>query len=349
MKTEHVDVLIVGAGLSGIGAAYHLQTRCPGRPTRSSKAATRIGGTWDLFRYPGIRSDSDMYTLGYSFRPGRDAEGDRRRPVDPQLHPRDRAQTTASTSRSASAIASSALVVDARRALDGRSRDAATGETVHAHLQLPLHVHRLLRLRRRLHAGVRRARALRRAASCIRSTGPTTSTTPASASSSSAAAPPRSRWFRSWPSSAAHVTMLQRSPTYIISRPASDASPTGCARACPRKLAYALRAGRTCSSSMAFYRSAAGASRRARMKLLMLGHAQAALGADYDVDRTSRRSYNPWDQRLCLVARRRSVRRDPRRQRARSSPTTSRRFTETGFACAPGRSSRPTSSSPPPG
>jgi len=66
---EHVDVLIVGAGLSGIGAACHLQQDCPGRSYAILESRDRMGGTWDLFRYPGIRSDSDMYTLGYSFRP----------------------------------------------------------------------------------------------------------------------------------------------------------------------------------------------------------------------------------------------------------------------------------------
>jgi len=69
MTIEHFDVLIIGAGLSGIGAAYHLQTRCPGRSYLVVEGRDRIGGTWDLFRYPGVRSDSDMYTLGYSFRP----------------------------------------------------------------------------------------------------------------------------------------------------------------------------------------------------------------------------------------------------------------------------------------
>src|SRR5579862_2566123 len=67
--TEHFDVLIVGAGLSGIGAAHHLQRRCPGKSYAILEGRNAIGGTWDLFRYPGIRSDSDMYTLGYSFRP----------------------------------------------------------------------------------------------------------------------------------------------------------------------------------------------------------------------------------------------------------------------------------------
>ena len=66
---EHLDVLIVGAGLSGVGAAHYLQTKCPWATYEIFEARDAIGGTWDLFRYPGIRSDSDMYTLGYSFRP----------------------------------------------------------------------------------------------------------------------------------------------------------------------------------------------------------------------------------------------------------------------------------------
>ena len=69
MNTEHFDVLIIGAGLSGIGAACHLQKKCPGKNFSMLEARDCIGGTWDLFRYPGVRSDSDMFTLGYSFRP----------------------------------------------------------------------------------------------------------------------------------------------------------------------------------------------------------------------------------------------------------------------------------------
>src|SRR5688572_14505681 len=66
---EHVDVLIVGAGISGIDSAYHVQTKCSQKSYAILEGRERMGGTWDLFRYPGIRSDSDMYTLGFPFRP----------------------------------------------------------------------------------------------------------------------------------------------------------------------------------------------------------------------------------------------------------------------------------------
>src|SRR5512139_2754830 len=69
MTMEYFDVLVVGAGLSGIGAAVHLKTHCPDRSFALLEGRDRLGGTWDLFRYPGVRSDSDMYTLGYSFKP----------------------------------------------------------------------------------------------------------------------------------------------------------------------------------------------------------------------------------------------------------------------------------------
>ena len=85
MTPEHFDIVIVGSGLSGIDAAYHLQTSCPGKSFVILESRDAIGGTWDLFRYPGIRSDSDMFTFGYPFRPWLERRH-RRRPVDPQLY-----------------------------------------------------------------------------------------------------------------------------------------------------------------------------------------------------------------------------------------------------------------------
>src|SRR6185437_16470040 len=74
LETDHFDVIIVGAGLSGIAAGYHLQQKCPRKSFAILEGRDAIGGTWDLFRYPGIRSDSDMFTLGYSFKPWTEAK-----------------------------------------------------------------------------------------------------------------------------------------------------------------------------------------------------------------------------------------------------------------------------------
>ena len=73
-QSTYVDVLIVGAGISGIGMAYHLQQQCPDRSYAILEGRPSMGGTWDLFRYPGVRSDSDMHTLGYSYKPWKEAK-----------------------------------------------------------------------------------------------------------------------------------------------------------------------------------------------------------------------------------------------------------------------------------
>ena len=97
---EYTDVLIVGAGLSGVGAACQLRQECPDKSVIILEARDAVGGTWDLFRYPGIRSDSDMFTLGYRFRPWTDREGDRDGPVDPRyIHETAAAVSTCSGHR----------------------------------------------------------------------------------------------------------------------------------------------------------------------------------------------------------------------------------------------------------
>ena len=100
------DVLIVGAGISGIGAACHLRTRAPGRSFAILEGRDAIGGTWDLFRFPGIRSDSDLFTFGFAFKPWTSDQLDRRGRPDPRLPARDRRRERPRAATSASAIAS---------------------------------------------------------------------------------------------------------------------------------------------------------------------------------------------------------------------------------------------------
>ena len=181
---EHFDVLIVGAGLSGIGAGYHLQQKCPGKSYVILEGRDCIGGTWDLFRYPGIRSDSDMYHARLFVQAVDRAEGDRRRAADFELRPRDGGRERHRQEDPLPPPRQARVVVVAGGALDGggrahvgrgRDRDRAL------HLQFPVHVLGLLQIRGRLHAGVFRHAPTSPARSCIRRNGRRISTTPASA------------------------------------------------------------------------------------------------------------------------------------------------------------------------
>ncbi len=107
-EVEHLDVLIVGAGLSGIGAAHHIQERRPSDSYAILEAREALGGTWDLFRYPGIRSDSDMYTLGYRFKPWTDAKAIADGAGDPATTCARPRASPASTATSATATGSCA-------------------------------------------------------------------------------------------------------------------------------------------------------------------------------------------------------------------------------------------------
>ena len=179
---EHVDVLIVGAGLSGIGAGYHLQTNCPDKTYAILEARESIGGTWDLFRYPGIRSDSDMYTLGYSFRPWSEAKAIADGPSILSY-----VRETASEYGVDEKIRFNHRVVraewsteDARWTVEAERTD--TGETVRMTCGFLFMCSGYYRYDERYTPDFPGTRALPRAGSCTRSTGPTTSTTPASAS-----------------------------------------------------------------------------------------------------------------------------------------------------------------------
>ena len=141
-RVEHFDVIIVGAGLSGIGAAHHLQLESPGKTYAILEGRADIGGTWDLFRYPGIRSDSDMFTLGYSFRPWTEAKAIADGP------------SILNYVKAAARDGDIDRHIRFRHKVQGASWDSETAtwtvqadqqrRTGHAQLQFPLHVHRLL-------------------------------------------------------------------------------------------------------------------------------------------------------------------------------------------------------------
>jgi cation diffusion facilitator CzcD-associated flavoprotein CzcO len=286
---EHLDVLVVGAGISGIDAGYHLQKRLPGKSFAILEARGRIGGTWDLFRYPGIRSDSDMFTLGFPFRPWR---GDQAIAGGAEI--RDYLEETARAfgidrrirfgHRVTAARWSSADAVWSVEAeTDGGPRrftcgflflcsgyyDYAAGYRPEwpgeagfgGRFAHPQHWPQDLDF-----AGKRVA---------VIGSGATAMTlVPAMADAG-----------------AAHVTMVQRSPSYVVSRPSRD------------RLAKRLGARLTRAKNVAlgawFFKLARRRPAKVREKLIDL--ARAELPSGYEVERHFGPRYDPWDQRLCLV------------------------------------------------
>ena len=298
---EHFDVLIVGAGLSGVGAGYHLQQKCPGKSYVILEGRDTIGGTWDLFRYPGVRSDSDMFTLGYSFKPWVEAKAIADGPrilnyvretavengIDKKVrfhHRVKRASWSTSEARwSVEAERSSGEGVTELvrftcnflfmcsgyyRYEEGYTpefsgRDDFAGRIVHPQ-KWPENLD---------YAGKRVV--------VIGSGATAVTLVPEMAKE------------------AAHVTMLQRSPTYVVARPAEDPVANKLRAKLPTKLAYHLIRWRNVFWGMFFFQL----SRRkpAKVKRLILGGVRMALWPDYDVATHFTPRYNPWDQRLCLV------------------------------------------------
>ena len=295
---EHIDVLIVGAGLSGIGAGYHVQARCPGLSYALLESRGTIGGTWDLFRYPGIRSDSDMYTLGYSFRPW---TGDKSIADGSSIlnYVRDTAHEFGIDKhirfnhRVKQASWSSA---DARWLIEAERTD--TGETVE------------------LTCGF-----LLMCSGYYSYAGGHAPEFPGADIFAGQIAHPQF-----WPESldyagkrvvvigsgatavtvvpemaktAAHVTMLQRSPTYIVAMPSEDKAANWLRKNLPTKLAYRLTRLKNMALGMYLYRAVRKDPEKSKQQLI--GLVQKALGPDYDVGTHFTPSYKPWDQRLCLV------------------------------------------------
>ncbi len=298
MLAQFVDVLIVGAGLSGIGAAYHLQEFCPGKTFAIVEGRERLGGTWDLFRYPGIRSDSDMFTFGYSFKPWTDAKSIADGPailkylqetaqqygIDAKI--RFQSKVKSATWSSVDALWTVEVVqgpeqmsvtytcnflfmcsgyyrTEAGYAPEFPGAAAFKGKIVHPQ-KWPDDLD---------YTGKRVV---------IIGSGATAVTlVPAMAKT------------------AAHVTMLQRSPTYVVSRPAVDTRADWLRDHLPAKMAYSIIRWRNVLWGMYIYRLAK--KRPDGMKAFILKGVQDELGADFDVKKHFTPKYNPWDQRLCLV------------------------------------------------
>jgi monooxygenase len=290
---DHFDVIIVGAGLSGIGAAWHLQTRCPGKSYAILEGRDAMGGTWDLFRYPGIRSDSDMFTLGYNFKPwlGEKSIADgasirsyieetaRENGIDQHIrygHKVVSADWSTADARWTLTLANGGRMTagwvmmcsgyyryDTGHAPEFPGMDRFKGTIIHPQFwpdDLDYTGKKIV----------------------VIGSGATAMTlVPAMAET------------------AEHVTMLQRSPTYVASVPSKDPLATRLRKVLPKGLAYrAVRLKNVIVSMTLFWlvRKNPGAAKKRLMGLV-----RDALGPDYDVDKHFAPRYNVWDQRVCAV------------------------------------------------
>jgi monooxygenase len=295
---EHLDVLIVGAGIAGICVAYYLRTRCPQKRFALFEGRESIGGTWDLFQYPGVRSDSDMYTLGYSFRPWQDAKVIAEGPsilqylrettaafgIDQQIRFNHRVRSASWSS------------VDARwtvEAVCGPGQEIVTVTCNFLCMCTGYYDYEqgytpdwpgLERFRGRIVHPQHWPADLDytgKQVVVIGSGATAVTLIPALAEQ------------------AAHVTMLQRSPTYIVARPSRVDEARGIRRFLPARLSLRLARWWSILFGVYFYTLTRRRPEVAKQYLLRLVHQQ--LGDDYDIDTHLTPAYNPWDQRLCLA------------------------------------------------
>jgi len=296
MGVEHFDVVVVGAGISGIGAGYHLQKLCPDRSYVILEGREAMGGTWDLFRYPGIRSDSDMYTLGYSFRPWTEAKAiadgpsilkyvtdtARESGVDRHIryrhHVKRAAWSTPEARWTVEADGPDGPVAFTCNFLfmcsgyynyaRGHTPDFAGAESFAGRIVHPQFWPEDLD-----YSGKNVV---------VIGSGATAMTlVPAMAGT------------------AAHVTMLQRSPTYVVSRPAEDGFANWLRRRLPAMTAYGITRWRNVLFQMFFYNLARRRPEKTKARLLEM--VRTELGPTYDIGTHFTPRYNPWDQRICLV------------------------------------------------
>ncbi len=293
----HFDVLIVGAGLSGIGAAVHLKSDCPDRSFAILEGRDAIGGTWDLFRYPGIRSDSDMYTLGYKFKPWTAAKAIADGPsirsyIRETAHENDVERHIRFGHKVTAARWSSE---DARWTVTTAGKDGSTHYFTCGFLYMCSGYYSYTQGYTPDFPGAADFRGQTihpqfwpenldytgRNVVIIGSGATAVTLVPEMAKK------------------AAHVTMLQRSPTYVVSRPGVDAIADWLREHLPAKLAYSLVRLKNVSLGMLFYRMTR--TQPAKVKAKLLDGVRQHLGPDYDIDKHFNPKYNPWDQRLCLV------------------------------------------------
>lgn len=296
MTMEHVDVLIVGAGLSGIGAAYHLKKHCPGKTYAILEGREAIGGTWDLFRYPGIRSDSDMYTLGYSFKPWKAAkaiadgpsilgyvrETAREHDVDRHIRFKHMVKRASWSSETAT------WTVEAEH--DGQVVKFTCG-----FLYMCSGYYRYSAGYTPEFAGTDQFKGIivhpQHWPEGLDYTGKKVVVI-GSGATAVTLVPEMAK-------TASHVTMLQRSPTYVVSRPAEDGVANWLRSKLPAMTAYGITRWKNVLFQMLFFNMAR--KKPEKVKERLLGMVREHLGPDYDIGTHFTPSYNPWDQRLCLV------------------------------------------------
>src|SRR5215213_6609768 len=295
---EHVDVLIVGAGLSGIGAGCHLRTSCPGTTFAILEARNAIGGTWDLFRYPGIRSDSDMFTLGYPFRPWPEAEAIADGPsIRSYVRDTAREYEIEDTIRFRQRVVAAEWSTEgARWTVDVERTDTqerlqltcgflfmCTGYYRYDEGYLP-HFEGTDRFRGEIVHPQHWPEELDYSGKRVVVIG--------SGATAVTLVPAMS-------GQAAHVTMLQRSPSYVVALPAIDRIADALMRTLPKQTAYSIVRWKNVLLMMLSFKL----SRRFPnlMRKVIRRGVRRRLPEGYDVDTHFNPIYNPWDQRLCLA------------------------------------------------
>jgi monooxygenase len=294
----HLDVLVVGAGLSGVGAGHYLQTECPWATYAIFEARDAIGGTWDLFRYPGIRSDSDMHTLGYSFRPWDGAksiaDGD-----SILQYIKDTAAVSGVDRRirfNHKVTAANWSTADSRWHVTAERTD--TGESFHLTASFLFSCSGYYRYDHGYQpdfAGMASfAGTLVHPQAWPEDLDVTGKRVVVIGSGATAVTliPALAR-------SAAHVTMLQRSPTYIASLPEKSPAAAVFRALLPAKAAGTATKWFHALMTQAFYRVCKRYPKQ--MRRLLIQGLKRQLPAGYDVATHFTPDYDPWDQRFCAV------------------------------------------------